>query len=385
MSRTFAQKIHEQDVDFFKNWLCDNRLIDVRQGLDDMLSNNNSSALLKEIQIRQLGSKLLKNLMPTMSTITDKNGFKGIDGIVKIDDIVTLISNFNAAGMLGYTIRSRPQFVKLIYQYISSFPVALYVAYKEVTGENLILDDLSEIREFYESYSKLDLWTGHELCAYISHCDPEILDFISKYPKIMDFMLKQPENLESMAKNPKILENMSDKPEILEYVFNNPRKLLLTRLSRIFTRTDLYEKNMPLVKAAILGEAFELIHLDRENWEKSTLNPKKGLEWAKKKGIDYHPVLDEYLLDIKPVVSSGYTTSEISSGYITPYLDMMGEVIKELELSKDNQGKKEAIAALFEQKLADHKATPLSQKLADAMATLVRLPESQQGRAKRKG
>jgi len=29
--------------------------------------------------------------------------------------------------------------------------------------------------------------------------------------------------------------------------------------------------------------------------------------------------------------------------------------------------------------------TPPSQKLADAMATLVRLPESQHGRAKRKG
>ena len=64
---------------------------------------------------------------------------------------------------------------------------------------------------------------------------------------------------------------------------------------------------------------------------------------------------------------------------------MMQEVIRELELSRDNQGKKEAISAVFEKKLADHKVTPSSQKLADAMATLVRLPESQQGRAKYKG
>ena len=64
---------------------------------------------------------------------------------------------------------------------------------------------------------------------------------------------------------------------------------------------------------------------------------------------------------------------------------MMREVIRELEISRENQGKKEAIAAVFEKKLADHKATPPSQKLADAMATLVRLPESQQGRTKTKG
>ena len=102
------------------------------------------------------------------------------------------------------------------------------------------------------------------------------------------------------------------------------------------------------------------------------------MEWAKKKGIDYHPVLNEYLstLHREPATSSGYTT---------PYLEMMREVIRELEISRKNQGKKEAIAAVFEKKLADHKATPSSQKLADAMATLVHLPESQQGRAKYKG
>jgi hypothetical protein len=37
MSRTFAQKIHEQDVDFYKKWLCDTSLINVQQGLNDIL------------------------------------------------------------------------------------------------------------------------------------------------------------------------------------------------------------------------------------------------------------------------------------------------------------------------------------------------------------
>ncbi|MBY0293213.1 MAG: hypothetical protein K2W92_08010 [Alphaproteobacteria bacterium] len=214
----------------------------------------------------------------------------------------------------------------------------LFEAYKELTGENLILDDLSEVREFYESCYKFDSWTAHQLCAYISHSDPEALDFKSE----------------------------------------NPEGHLPERLSRIFSRSDLYENNAPLVKAAILGGAFELIHLDRDNWTQSTLKPKKGLEWATQKGIGYHPVLDEYVLTLD-------TMPTITSGYTTPYLEMMREVIRELEITRENQEKKEAIAALFAKKLVDHKLTPPSQKLADAMATLVRLPESQQGRAKCKG
>jgi hypothetical protein len=280
------------------------------------------------------------------------------DGTVTVDDVVTIDASNFEPDILDHVIQSRPHFVKLIYQSMSCFPVALYEAYTEISGENLILDDLSEVREFYESCSKFDSWTGHQLCSYISHCDPEAIDFMSTNPGAMDYM--------------------SDDPKARDFMLNNPEKLLPTRLSRIFTRSDLYEKNLPLVKAAILGEAFEFIHFDRDNCEKSSLKPKKGLEWAKKKGIGYHPILDEYLLTLN-------TTPTISSEYMTPYLEMMREVIKELDISKENQGKKEAIAALFETKLRVHKSTPVSQKLADAMATLVRLPESQHGRAKRKG
>ncbi|HUX80042.1 MAG TPA: hypothetical protein VMW10_09925 [Alphaproteobacteria bacterium] len=260
------------------------------------------------------------------------------DGVVTVDDIVTIEPFDFEPDMLDHCIRSRPKFVKLIYQYMSYFPLALLKAYTEITGENLILDDLSVVREFYEKCSALDSWTSHQLCAIISHCDSEALDFMSE----------------------------------------NPEDLLFMRFSPIFSRSDLYKENVTLVKAAILGGAFELIHLDRDNWAQSSLKPQKGLEWATQKGIDYHPVLDEYLLTLD-------TMPTIASGYTTPYLEMMLEVIRELKITRENQGKKEAIAALFEEKLAGHKTTPLSQKLADAMATLVRLPESQQGRAKRKG
>ena len=252
--------------------------------------------------------------------------FTVADGIVTVDDVITIETNYIDSIIPYDYIRSRPKFVKLMYQYISCFPAALFEAYTEITGESLILDDLSVVREFYKSCSAFDSWTGHELCAYISHCDP--------------------------------------------------KALLPTELFNIFPRADLYEENVTLVKAAILGGAFELIYLDRDNWAQSTLKPMHGLEWAKKKGMGYHPVLDELLLDFP-------ATPTVSSGYTTPYLEMMLEVISALGISKENQVKKEAVTALFAKKLIDHKLTPPSQKLADAMATLVRLPESQQGRAKR--
>ena len=145
MNRTFAKKIYEQDVDSYKKWLCDIRPINVQQGLEYIVSHNNPASLLREMQIRRLGSKLRENILFARPSTRNKDGFE------KLDDIVTLVSNFNNPGILGYTIKSRPQFVKLIYQYISCFPVALFDTYKENTGENLILDDLSEVREFYES------------------------------------------------------------------------------------------------------------------------------------------------------------------------------------------------------------------------------------------
>lgn len=343
MSRAaFAQKIHEQNVDFFKNWLCDTTPINVREGLDDILSNNIPFYSLKELQLRHSGSKLASSI-----------NFE--DGAVIQNGIVTLVSNFDNHNILEASIRSRPQFVKLIYQSVSCFPTALFEAYKEITGENLRLDDLSEIREFYEHCAQIDLWTVQEFCACISHCSPEALDFISEHPE-MNFMSGDIKDQQA------IVTQLGD--------------LLPGRLSRLLLRPDLYEKNLAFLKAAVLGRAFEITLLDGDNWEKSSLNPKKGMEWAKKKGIEYHPVLDELLLDSP-------ATPAVSSGYTTPYLEMMQEVIRELKITEEHQGKKDAIAALFEKKLADHKMTPPSKNLANTMATLVRLPESQQGRAKR--
>jgi hypothetical protein len=330
MISKLTQKIDKCDLDYCKDWLCDTTPISVKQGILVITARNCLFARLHECQINHLFTKMM-----------GPKDFEGISVVyssktIAVDDIVTIELDFESDKM--GSIRSRVQFVKLIYQFMSCFPVDLFKTYTEVTGENLILDERSQVREFYENRSKYDSWSGHQLCAFISHSDPEVIDFMSE----------------------------------------NPESDIDTAFSPIFSRSDLYEKNAPLVKAAILGGAFDLIHFDRDDWEKSTLMPKKGLEWAKKKGIDYHPVLDEYLLtlDAAPAIASGYTT---------PYLEMMLEVIREFEITKKNQGKKEAIAASFAKKLMDHKLTPTSQRLADSMATLVRLPESQQGRAKSKG
>lgn len=180
---------------------------------------------MRELQIRYSASKLL-------------NSASFEDGDIILDSMITYIPDFGYQGILRATISSRPKFVKLIYQSVSCFPTALYEAYKEIVGENLILDDLSEVREFYESCSKFDLWTGHELCAYISHCEPEALDFISEHPEAWDCMSEDPKNR--------------------NFNLGKLERLLPSRFSRIFLRPDLYEKNLPLVKAALLEELLSL-------------------------------------------------------------------------------------------------------------------------------
>lgn len=332
MNRRITQKIDKQDIDYCKKWLCDKTPINVKEGLWFITTLNSLFGANHEGQLKNLVSKLLRYDSFAGVSVSVKHG------TVTVDNVVTIETSDFDSDIKGHIIRSRPKFVKLIYQLISCFPVTLYKAYTEVTGENLILDDLSGIREFYENCSRFDSWTAFQFCAYISHCDPEAFDYLSENPNDTDYISFAP----------------------------------------IHSRSDIYNENVPLLKAAILGGAFELIHFDRDNWLQSTLKPKKGLEWAKKKGVLYHPVLDElvFALNTAPVNSSGYTT---------PYLEMMQEVIREQDITRENQGKKESISASFAKKLYDHKLTPSSQKLADAMATLVRLPESQQGRAKTKG
>jgi hypothetical protein len=67
--------------------------------------------------------------------------------------------------------------------------------------------------------------------------------------------------------------------------------------------------------------------------------------------------------------------------YTTPYLDLMQAAIAHFGISPGNQGKKECLMDWFLEQQID--GEPVSNKLADAMATLIRLPSAQRGGAKR--
>ena len=67
--------------------------------------------------------------------------------------------------------------------------------------------------------------------------------------------------------------------------------------------------------------------------------------------------------------------------YTTPYMELMQAAITEFGLTAEYQGKKENLSDWFlEQQI---EGEPISRNLADAMATLVRLPGAQRGGAKR--
>lgn len=67
--------------------------------------------------------------------------------------------------------------------------------------------------------------------------------------------------------------------------------------------------------------------------------------------------------------------------YTTPYLLLMQAAVAQFGITAENQGKKECLVDWFlEQQI---EGEPVSRNLADAMATLIRLPSAQRGGAKR--
>lgn len=67
--------------------------------------------------------------------------------------------------------------------------------------------------------------------------------------------------------------------------------------------------------------------------------------------------------------------------YTTPYLDLMQRAIAHFGISAGNQEKKECLLDWFLGQ--EIEGEPVSKNLADAMATLIRLPAAQRGGAKR--
>ncbi len=72
---------------------------------------------------------------------------------------------------------------------------------------------------------------------------------------------------------------------------------------------------------------------------------------------------------------------QFTSAYTTPYLQLMQEAIAHFGLTCQYQSKKENLSDWFLDKRIE--GEPISRNLANAMATLVRLPTAQRGGAKR--
>jgi hypothetical protein len=83
-----------------------------------------------------------------------------------------------------------------------------------------------------------------------------------------------------------------------------------------------------------------------------------------------------------PDNAASATRPEIGS-YTTPYINVMLEVIQEEKLSPENQGKAEYLATVIREKL-EKLGVRASDKLSTAMATIIRLPESQEPWKKKK-
>jgi hypothetical protein len=86
---------------------------------------------------------------------------------------------------------------------------------------------------------------------------------------------------------------------------------------------------------------------------------------------------------VPPARSDIAAAAEASDGvpYSTPYLVLMQEAIAYFGITDVNQGKKECLVDWFLGQQVE--GEPVSNKLADAMATLIRLPSAQRGGAKR--
>ena len=70
-----------------------------------------------------------------------------------------------------------------------------------------------------------------------------------------------------------------------------------------------------------------------------------------------------------------------TTGYTTPYLELMQAAIRHFGLTALRQEKKEVLSDWFRTQRIE--GEPLSKNLADAMATLIRLPSAQRGGARR--
>lgn len=80
---------------------------------------------------------------------------------------------------------------------------------------------------------------------------------------------------------------------------------------------------------------------------------------------------------VKPAPAPAPLTAT-QGGYLSPYMVLMFDVIREFSIDAENQSKKDSILEFIEKEWV-RRRLPDSDKCRTAMATMVRLPESQHG------
>lgn len=99
--------------------------------------------------------------------------------------------------------------------------------------------------------------------------------------------------------------------------------------------------------------------------------------------IDNNPLFCDILIDFSELVSvfPGNIKNQ-PDGYKSKYMLLMEDVINQEGITDKNQSKQEYLRDIIANKMKE-KGLPESNKLADAMATLIRQPWSQKGRNKK--
>jgi hypothetical protein len=308
------------DLEFYKNWLeTRNKFISLYTGLNYVIGEHEQGTT---------------TYIPHLNDVIKSLKIKSPESMHRINLIFD--KNNNIIDSQG--------FVELMYQYISNFPQPLKGAFFEVTKRQLILDNNSPVRLFYEKYAQYDSWSIKQFSALISHTHPET------------------ETLFLQIKGTKIeISKDAHYTKIYEAHEN------------IFPEYGLCNASLSLIEAAIHGGTLKLVKENLHEWIENRLNPKESLQWAQEKKIAYHPVLNEFIF---PGPTQNRNENSL---YTTPYLDIMYKAIQDKDISYDNQPKvKEDLVPYFEEKLKEA-GEPNCKNKAKLMATFVRLPASAKG------
>ncbi|MBX9744507.1 MAG: hypothetical protein K2X08_04780 [Chlamydiales bacterium] len=177
-------------------------------------------------------------------------------------------------------IISRLEFLKLLYQCCSYLPRPLIEAFHAVAKEPLLLKEDSPVKLLYGKYSRRDWWTIKELCALISHMDPETLATHTDDPKKLRDTIPG-----------EVLVRSIKKTLFVPYQLTS----LAFQGSPVHVEGDLFEANCLLIREAINNNKLGLIGHDPKEWLGGRIEPRPALQWAKEKEIDYHPILDELI------------------------------------------------------------------------------------------